>query len=202
MPIFAYRGEQERIELAPNVRRQRGVGHFVNQFCMAPTPNGAWATFLVLGGDYQGIGLREADGQTRKLLAPRSELSGQPGAPAIGLLVPEKIASGAIVDDPKELANEERLARGTNGFLDFVAKPLLSKRNGRPKATKSFTTQVKIAPIGLLFSLATFLFAIDVSCTFDRLLISLSEGRLLPSVFSPIFSLTKLRVTPALPGWQ
>ena len=35
VPIFAYRGEQERIELAPNVRRQRGVGHFVNRFCMA-----------------------------------------------------------------------------------------------------------------------------------------------------------------------
>src|SRR5271168_2839723 len=72
-------------------------------------------------GDYQGIGLREADGQTRKLLAPRSELSGPAWRPAIGLLVPEKIASGAIAHDAEELANDERLARGTNGFLDFVA---------------------------------------------------------------------------------
>ena len=60
VPIFAYRGEQERIELAPNVRRQRGVGHFVNRFCMAPTPNGAWATFFVLGG-----GEADCDSQAR-----------------------------------------------------------------------------------------------------------------------------------------
>ena len=37
------------------------------------------------------------------------------------LLVPEKVASGAIVDDAEELAKYERLARGTNGFLDFTA---------------------------------------------------------------------------------
>jgi hypothetical protein len=40
------------------------------------------------------------------------------------LLVPEKVASGAIVDDAEELAKYERLARGTNGFLDFVAKAI------------------------------------------------------------------------------
>ena len=38
-------------------------------------------------------------------------------------MVPEKIASGAIVDDAEELAKYERLARGKNGFMDFV-KPL------------------------------------------------------------------------------
>jgi hypothetical protein len=38
------------------------------------------------------------------------------------LLVPEKVASGAIADDAEELAKYEGLARGTNGFLDFVAK--------------------------------------------------------------------------------
>src|SRR5580658_5642556 len=37
------------------------------------------------------------------------------------LLVPEKVASGAIVDDAEELAKYERLARGTNGFVDFTA---------------------------------------------------------------------------------
>ena len=40
------------------------------------------------------------------------------------LLVPEKVASGAIVDDAEELAKYERLARGTNGFMDFVAKAI------------------------------------------------------------------------------
>jgi hypothetical protein len=40
------------------------------------------------------------------------------------LLVPEKVASGAITDDAEELAKYEGLARGTNGFLDFVAKAI------------------------------------------------------------------------------
>ena len=40
------------------------------------------------------------------------------------LLINEKIPSGAIVDDAEELAKYERLARGTNGFLDFVAKAI------------------------------------------------------------------------------
>jgi hypothetical protein len=40
------------------------------------------------------------------------------------LLVPEKVASGAIVDDAEELAKYECLARGTNGFMDFVAKDI------------------------------------------------------------------------------
>ena len=43
--IFAYRGEQERIELAPYARRHRGVGHFVNRFCLTPTSNGAGPKF-------------------------------------------------------------------------------------------------------------------------------------------------------------
>ena len=38
------------------------------------------------------------------------------------LLVPEKVASGAIADDAEELAKYEGLARGTNGFMDFVAE--------------------------------------------------------------------------------
>jgi hypothetical protein len=40
------------------------------------------------------------------------------------LLVTEKVASGAIVDDAEELAKYEGLPRGTNGFLDFVAKAI------------------------------------------------------------------------------
>ena len=40
------------------------------------------------------------------------------------LLVTEKVASGAIVEDAEELAKYERLARGTNGFMDFVAKAI------------------------------------------------------------------------------
>jgi hypothetical protein len=46
------------------------------------------------------------------------------------LLVLEKIASGAIVDDAEELAKYERLARGTNGFMDFVAKAISKKGRG------------------------------------------------------------------------
>jgi len=38
------------------------------------------------------------------------------------LLVPEKVASGAIVDDAEEIAKYERLLRGTNAFNDFVSK--------------------------------------------------------------------------------
>jgi len=37
------------------------------------------------------------------------------------LLINEKIPSGTTVEDAEELARYERLARGTNGFLDFVA---------------------------------------------------------------------------------
>ena len=40
------------------------------------------------------------------------------------LLVTEKVASGAIADDAEELAKYEGLARGTNGFMDFVAKAI------------------------------------------------------------------------------
>ena len=58
------------------------------------------------------------------------------------LLVPEKIASGAIVDDAEELAKYERLARGTNGFMDFVAKAIAlvcTKRKGRGDAAFSIS---------------------------------------------------------------
>jgi hypothetical protein len=40
------------------------------------------------------------------------------------LLINEKIPSGATVEDAEELARYERLARGTNGFMDFVAKAI------------------------------------------------------------------------------
>ena len=40
------------------------------------------------------------------------------------LLVSEKVASGSIVDDAEELAKYELLERGTNGFMDFVAKAI------------------------------------------------------------------------------
>jgi hypothetical protein len=40
------------------------------------------------------------------------------------LLVSEKVASGAIADDAEELAKYEGLARGTNGFMDYVAKAI------------------------------------------------------------------------------
>jgi len=48
------------------------------------------------------------------------------------LLVPEKVASGAIVDDAEELAKYERLARGTNGFMDFVAIVDHCNKKSRP----------------------------------------------------------------------
>jgi hypothetical protein len=38
------------------------------------------------------------------------------------LLVPDKVASGAIVNDVEELAQYEGLAPGSNGFMDFVTK--------------------------------------------------------------------------------
>src|SRR5271170_285593 len=37
------------------------------------------------------------------------------------LLINKKIPSGTTVEDAEDLAKYERLARGTNGFLDFVA---------------------------------------------------------------------------------
>jgi len=40
------------------------------------------------------------------------------------LLINERIPSGTTVEDAEELARYERLARGTNGFLDFVAKAI------------------------------------------------------------------------------
>lgn len=40
------------------------------------------------------------------------------------LLINQRIPSGTTVEDAEELARYERLARGTNGFLDFVAKAI------------------------------------------------------------------------------
>jgi len=40
------------------------------------------------------------------------------------LLINEKIPSGTTVEDAEELARYERLAKGANGFLDFVAKAI------------------------------------------------------------------------------
>ena len=40
------------------------------------------------------------------------------------LLINEKIPSGTTVEDAEELARYERLALGTNGFMDFVAKAI------------------------------------------------------------------------------
>jgi hypothetical protein len=42
----------------------------------------------------------------------------------MALLIKDKQASGATVEDAEELARYERLPRGTNGFLDFVAKAI------------------------------------------------------------------------------
>jgi hypothetical protein len=42
----------------------------------------------------------------------------------MALLITDKQASGATVEDAEELARYERLPRGTNGFLDFVAKAI------------------------------------------------------------------------------
>ena len=44
MPTLADRGEQEWIEFAPDARRQRGVCHAFNPFCLAPKLEGACAT--------------------------------------------------------------------------------------------------------------------------------------------------------------
>jgi hypothetical protein len=43
------------------------------------------------------------------------------------LLINKKLPSGTTVDDAEELAKYERLARGTNGFMDFVAKAFCSE---------------------------------------------------------------------------
>jgi hypothetical protein len=40
------------------------------------------------------------------------------------LLVPEKMASGAIADDAEELAKYQGLLKGTNAFNDFVEKAI------------------------------------------------------------------------------
>ena len=40
------------------------------------------------------------------------------------LLINEQMPSGTTVEDAEELARYERLERGTNGFLDFVAKAI------------------------------------------------------------------------------
>jgi hypothetical protein len=37
------------------------------------------------------------------------------------MLIKEKVASGTTFDDAEELANYQRLGKGTNAFLDFVA---------------------------------------------------------------------------------
>jgi hypothetical protein len=40
------------------------------------------------------------------------------------LLVPEKVASGAIADDAEELAKYQGLLKGTNAFNNFVEKAI------------------------------------------------------------------------------
>ena len=40
------------------------------------------------------------------------------------LLVPEKVASGAIADDSEELAKYQGLLKRTNAFNDFVEKAI------------------------------------------------------------------------------
>jgi hypothetical protein len=40
------------------------------------------------------------------------------------LLVPEKVANGAIADDAEELAKYQGLLKGTNAFNDFVEKAI------------------------------------------------------------------------------
>jgi hypothetical protein len=40
------------------------------------------------------------------------------------LLIDEKVASGTTADDAEELARYQRLGRGTNAFIDFVASAI------------------------------------------------------------------------------
>jgi hypothetical protein len=47
-----------------------------------------------------------------------------PGLRKSVMLINEKKASGATVEDAEELAKYERLGRGTNAFMDFVSRAI------------------------------------------------------------------------------